>query len=63
MAHSKLNDAQDAPGNGPGDGQSPAGSVPKGSQTSLRVYAAEAGDPVTTDAPAEGAHSVLDYRG
>jgi hypothetical protein len=58
-----LRDAQDAPGNGPGDGQSPAAGPPAGSQTSVRVYAAEAGNPVTFGAPSEAAHNVLNPGG
>lgn len=60
---SGIRDAQESPGNGPGDGQSAAGSPPAGSQTSVREYAARAGDPVTGDAPSEAKYTVLDYNG
>lgn len=56
-----LRDAQDNPGNGAD--QSAAGGPPAGSQTSVRVYAAEAGNPVTFGAPSEAAHNVLSPNG
>jgi hypothetical protein len=58
-----LRDAQDNPGNGPGDGLSAASPPPSGSQTSVRVFARMAGDPVTEGSPSEAAHNVLKVDG
>lgn len=58
---SNLRDAQDAPGNGPGEGQSPAAGPPQGQQTSFHKYAAMAGNPVTEGF--ETTNGVLDHAG
>lgn len=61
MSKAGLIDAQANPGNGPGDGQSAAGSPPQGDQTSVRELTGQNGPGLSLEG--ETTSKVLDYRG